>query len=136
RILSLTGAVKIHDPIKRNRSHSVRLYSRLSFPLFLLISVYALAQKPELVVQTGHSKFVTVVAFSADGRLLASGSQDYMIKLWEVSTGRELRTLTGHQDYIQSLVFSSDGRLLASASGGADRENPDVTVRVWDVATG
>ncbi|HZS05184.1 MAG TPA: caspase family protein [Blastocatellia bacterium] len=132
------------EALTRGRGGSLRplavmyrcLCAALSFPLLLLISAHAFAQKPELVVQTGHSKFVTVIAFSADGRLLASGSQDYMIKLWDVATGRELRTLSGHRDQINSLVFSRDGRLLASASGGEDLAKPDITVRVWDVATG
>ena len=66
-----------------------------------LASLAAVAQKPELVVQTGHADNVLSVAFSPDGKLLASGSEDAAIKLWDVSTGQELAALIalGEQDW-------------------------------------
>jgi len=97
--------------------------------MVLLLAVKTLAQQPELVVQTGHVNDVLSVAFSPDGKTLASGSQDNTIKLWEVATGRELRTLSGHFGSVFSVAFSADGQTLASASA-------DHTIRLWDVATG
>jgi len=77
----------------------------------------------------GHWYPVYSVAFSPDGKTLASGSWDETIKLWDTATGEELRTLTGHTSYVSSVAFSPDGKILASASG-------DGTVRLWDAATG
>ena len=65
------------------------------------------------------------MAFSPDGKRLASGSVDQTVKFWDVATGQEVHTLVGHSDYIFSLAFSPDGRHLASASWGE--------VLVWDV---
>ena len=69
------------------------------------------------------------IAFSPDGRTLASGSADPKVWLWDIATGREKATLTGHTNGVKSVAFSSDGRTLASGS-------LDSTVRLWDVATG
>jgi PKD repeat protein len=77
----------------------------------------------------GHTSSVFSVAFSPDGKLLASGSWDDTVKLWEVSTGQEVRTLEGHTNSVWSVAFSPDGKLLASGS-------LDDTVKLWDAATG
>uniref|UniRef100_UPI0028A71526 serine/threonine-protein kinase n=1 Tax=Planktothrix agardhii TaxID=1160 RepID=UPI0028A71526 len=84
-------------------------------------------QNPTLVTTlTGHSDAVSSVAFSPDGRTLASGSFDNRIKLWDVQSQREIATLTGHSSYVTSVAFSPDGRTLASGSD-------DNTIKLWDV---
>jgi WD40 repeat protein len=77
----------------------------------------------------GHKGAVTAVAFSPDDRLIASGSADTTVKLWDAGTGKEVRSLSGHQARVTGVAFSPDGKRLATAS--ADR-----TVRLWDTATG
>ncbi|MGD8594935.1 MAG: TIR domain-containing protein [Gammaproteobacteria bacterium] len=79
---------------------------------------------------SGHTNWVYSVAFSPDGKLLASGSSDNTVRLWDVATGQPVgQPLTGHQSWVVSVTFSPDGKLLASASW-------DKTIRLWDVATG
>jgi len=56
------------------------------------------------------------VAFSPDGRFIASGSDDTTVKLWEVSSGKLIRSLEGHQNWVRSVAFSPDRRFIASGS--------------------
>ena len=75
----------------------------------------------------GHTSNVTSVAFSPDGRRIATSSFDRTIKLWETETGQEVFTLRGHTSGVLSVAFSPDGRQLASGS-------IDSTAKVWDNA--
>ncbi|KAF7133693.1 hypothetical protein CNMCM5793_004991, partial [Aspergillus hiratsukae] len=84
---------------------------------------------PDRQTLEGHSNSVESVAFSADGQLLASGSWDNTIKLWDPSTGVLKHTLEGHSDPVYSVAFAADGRLLASGSN-------DNTIKLWDPSTG
>ncbi|PTB40405.1 hypothetical protein M441DRAFT_59154 [Trichoderma asperellum CBS 433.97] len=74
---------------------------------------------PCLQTLSGHSRSVRSVAFSADGRYLASGSGDHTIKIWDATTGKEQQTV----------AFSADGRYLASGLH-------DHTIKIWDATTG
>ena len=65
----------------------------------------------------GHAHSVLAVAFSPDGRRLASGSADRTVKIWDSATGKELFTLNGHVDGpIVSVAFSPDGRRVAAGA--------------------
>jgi len=85
----------------------------------------------------GHSRLIGAVAFSPNGRIVASGSGTVHangssageIKLWEASSGKLVRTLVGHWGRVTALAFAPDG--VSLASGGWDN-----TVRLWTIATG
>jgi RNA polymerase sigma factor (sigma-70 family) len=86
-----------------------------------------LVRMKELRRLEGHAGAVLAVAFAPDGKALASGGADKLIRLWDPATGAKRATLEGHGDQVVSVAFAPDGTLLASAGG-------DETVRLWDLA--
>src|SRR5436190_526057 len=100
---------------------------RILFPMCCLVALYpqsATAQPGEL---KGHTDKVYSVAFSPDGKLLASGSADKTVRLWNPADGKEVKNLGAHGNSVYCVAFSPDGKLLASASA-------DALVKIWDVA--
>ena len=75
----------------------------------------------------GHSADVVFIAFSPDGRRIATASYDRTAKLWDTATGREVFTLRGHAGAVVGLAFSPDGHRIVSTSF-------DDTARVWDAS--
>ena len=98
----------------------------------LVAALAALAIQPPLTLERsarGHTSAVRALAFSPDGKTLASCSDDGTIKLWDAPALREVRSLPGHRGAVLCLAFSPDGKRLAT--GGADK-----AIRIWDVASG
>ena len=75
------------------------------------------------------SKLLYTVAWSTDGKLLATGGWDNYVKLWDPESGQWKGRLAGHKNLVLSVAFSPEGRVLATGS-------TDKTVRLWDTATG
>jgi eukaryotic-like serine/threonine-protein kinase len=66
----------------------------------------------------GHHGWIICLSFSRDGRLLASGSTDHSIRIWDVQAHRQIRTLLGHENHVISVQFAPDNQLYSSARDG------------------
>lgn len=94
----------------------------------------ALSGKLKWSDRSTHTDIVYDIAFSSDGKILASGGIDKLIRLWDAETGKLLRTLYGiGWDGLVAIQFSSDGTTIASCGAGREEER---RIRVWDVKTG
>jgi len=83
----------------------------------------------QTAVLSGHTGYVRSLAFSLDGTLLVSGSNDNTIKLWDVQTGGAVKTFCGHTNIVLSVSISADNTVIASGS-------EDNTICLWDIGTG
>jgi WD40 repeat protein len=94
-----------------------------------IVKVWDAATGQEILTFTGHTESVSSLAFSPDGKRIASASADKTVKVWDAATGRETLTLKGQTDWVSSVAFSPDGKRIASGI-------IDDTVKVWDATTG
>lgn len=81
----------------------------------------------EIMALAGHDHVVRSMALSADGRILATGS-DQRIKIWDTATGELQRSFFGHPDWVRGLAITPDSHFLISAG--------DPTIKIWHLETG
>ncbi|WP_344247601.1 protein kinase domain-containing protein [Actinocorallia libanotica] len=124
----LPGASRSDPPASRRHRHLTRrniLIAIAAAGAVTAVPIYLRTPDPDLV----HPNEVTSVAFSPDGKTLATGSSDGKVWLWGVATRTPIgKPLTAHTSWITSVAFSPDGKTLATGSN-------DETVRLWGVAT-
>ncbi len=97
--------------------------------LNLLYIPFAYMQNPKLKISMHHSMDINGLAYSNDGKYIASASWDMTVKLWDAKLLKEIRTLKGHTSWVYSVMFSPDDNQLLSTS-------KDGTIIIWDILTG
>jgi WD40 repeat protein/serine/threonine protein kinase len=94
-----------------------------------LVRVWDAETGEETLTLRGHTGPVTSVAYSPDGRRLASASWDQTVRVWDLTSRKEVLTLRGHRHVVGDVAYSPDGRRIATAS-------VDGAAKVWDAQTG
>ena len=93
------------------------------------IWMYSVATGDELALLTGHTAQIQSLAFSSDGKILASTGNDRTIRVWDTETGKQLVVLSDRRNFPGTLAFSPDSTTIAS-------DGRTGTIQIWDVATG
>jgi WD40 repeat protein len=93
-----------------------------------LIDIWDARSGRSLMEIKAHNTDIMSVAWSPDGRRIASGGRDHLIKIWDADTGEDMLTLRGHENAVIQLAWSPDGRKLASSDGNS--------TRIWDATKG
>lgn len=130
RVLFNRFALAVNDLIDDSNESGMIVFSPdgkiLALPSYETIHLFNLVNGKELRRVGGHQVNAGTATFSPDGRMIAAGTFDGSIRVWEVATGTVLCEFGGHRNTIHTMRFSADGKQLVT--GGAD-----TTALVWDV---
>lgn len=99
------------------------------FYLVLAISNSLFSQHDDIVIQKGHSGAIHQAVISKDKKYIVSASADFLIKLWDITTGKEMRTFVGHTADVNSAAITSNNKKIVSGSD-------DRMIKIWDTETG
>lgn len=117
-------------PFTPRESVLYRIYSSTCYGSIKLLTGAADHWPDLLWESSGHTDTIYALAYSPDGKQIASGSSDWTIRVWDSMTGQQVRPpLTGHNGTVMSLAFTPDSKKIVSGS-------EDNTIRIWDVADG
>ena len=93
---------------------------------FSFISIFGQAQKPRLIIPSGHTNPVVSITLDRHEKIMATAEQTTSIKLWDVETRKELYSFNGHLEAVNDVAFSPTENLLASASD-------DKSIIIWNL---
>ena len=114
-------------------NHYLAIENRADFGT---LDIWDVARQQRIRHLAAHREAIRALAYSPDGRLLASGGDDRLIKLWPVNWKAPPTVLTGHRGRLISATFSPDGRSLISIDENRATGHRVSTLKVWNVATG
>ncbi len=122
---ALVEAVKTESRLQQDPNNSLASAdTKMRVALAAQEVIYNTKERNRLI---DHSRDVSAVAYSPDGKYIGTGSYDTTIKLWDIN-GKKLHTFIGHKDVVTGVAFSNDSKYIASAS-------IDRTVKIWDLET-
>ncbi|MCG5469186.1 WD40 repeat domain-containing protein [Micromonospora sp. LAH09] len=123
------GLVETRELETRQYGHLTLVFRRVRAGSDGAAHVWDLAERRRIAGLTGHVARITDVAFSPDGRLVATASWDHTVRVWDVRSAQTVATLDGHDSWVVGCRFTRDGRTVVTATA-------DGTIAAYDVTSG
>ena len=117
------------EPLNNSASKKSTYLEVTNVDKYHLRSLWDLTIQSSIITLVGHQDLVRGVAFSLDGKNIASASMDKTIKIWDIGLAKESQVLTGHKLAVNGVAFNPDQQILASGSA-------DKTIKIWNLSSG